>query len=90
MIGVLYSVVTSVTSTLWTDPCISFPCASRARCSGNSTTGSFDCVCNPGFTGNPFSFCSGKEHKQLVTTGYVIAFSSPLSCKVHLDTIHGW
>jgi len=30
-----------------------FPCGFRAQCiSENSTNGTFDCVCNPGFTGN--------------------------------------
>ena len=45
-----------------TDPCDFVTCGVNAQCvSGNSTNGTFDCVCNPGFTGNPFSICFSKQ-----------------------------
>ena len=45
-----------------TDPCNFVTCGVNAQCvSGNSTNGTFDCVCNPGFTGNPFSICFSKQ-----------------------------
>ena len=45
------------------DPCDFATCGANAECvSGNSTNGTFDCVCNPGFTGDPFISCFGKPY----------------------------
>ena len=45
------------------DPCDFATCGANAQCvSGNSTNGTFDCVCNPGFTGDPFISCFGKPY----------------------------
>ena len=38
------------------DECVSSPCHMNASCS--NTKGSFNCVCNPGYTGNGFE-CNG-------------------------------
>ena len=44
------------------DPCDFATCGVNAQCiSGSSTNGNFDCVCNRGFTGNPFSVCFSKR-----------------------------
>ena len=48
---------------LCTDPCDFATCGVNAQCiSGNSTNGTFDCVCNPGFAGNPFISCISKPY----------------------------
>ena len=46
---------------LCTDPCDFATCGVNAECiSGNLTNGTFDCVCSPGFTGDPFISCISK------------------------------
>jgi hypothetical protein len=39
------------------DECANNPCAANATCS--NTPGTYDCVCNTGFSGDGHNFCNG-------------------------------
>ena len=40
------------------NPCLLSPCGTNARCNANARSSTAQCVCNEGYTGDPYTRCN--------------------------------